>query len=135
MEWLGKLLASDTFRSGGVLVAIVVGIAAIVGQILKNQPVLVKLEDESRKALDASVQAELTRLGGRLDDCEQRHAECEERQVSLQREFLERDRKREEDITGLRRQLAQYQRTTIRTLENQRAEPKPKAKQATTKGK
>lgn len=120
MEWLGQILASDVLRGGALLVAVVTGIAAITMQFLRNQPVLVKLEDEARKALDDSMLAELRRLAERVSDAEHRHSECESLLQTLRADF----RTIEETMAGLRRQLVQYQETTVRTLRNQRAAPK-----------
>jgi hypothetical protein len=124
MEWLGKLFASEELRGGAIFVAAFGAVAALVLQVLRNFPVLVKLDDENRKALDASVQAELVRLGTCVSEADKRHAECEERQLKMQSEFLATVRRLEEEIAGLRRQLAQYQQTTIRTLRNRTAAPK-----------
>lgn len=120
MEWLGQILASDVLRGGALLVAVVTGIAAITMQFLRNQPVLVKLEDEARKALDDSMLSELKRLAERVSDAEHRHAECESLLQTLRADF----RTIEDAMAGLRRQLVQYQETTVRTLRNQRAAPK-----------
>ena len=119
MEWLGHLLASDTFRGGALLAAVVTGITAI----------LAKLDDVARVALDASTQAELKRLGERLataerrvDDAERRHSDCE-KQLDLQRAAV---RELQDNMAGLRRQLTQYEQTTVTMLRNRETEPKGK---------
>lgn len=129
MEWLGHLLASDTFRGGALLAAVVTGITAITLQLLKRGPILAKLDDVARVALDASTQAELKRLGERLataerrvDDAERRHSDCE-KQLDLQRAAV---RELQDNMAGLRRQLTQYEQTTVTMLRNRETEPKGK---------
>lgn len=129
MEWVAHLLGSDVFRGGALLAAVVTGITAITLQLLKRGPVLAKLDDEARKALDDSTQAELKRLGERLanaeqrvDGAEHRHAQCEEA-LDHQRQQV---RQLQDDMTGLRRQLAQYEMTTVTMLRNRETAPAPK---------
>lgn len=127
MGWLGELLGSDTFRGGALLAAVVMGITAITLQLLKRGPILAKIDDESRKALDDSTQAELMRLGARLasaeqrvDNAEKRHAECEDQLDAIRKEY----RAMQDDMNGLRRQLVQYEQTTVSMLRNQVAAPR-----------
>lgn len=129
MEWFAQLVSSDVFRGSALLAAVVTGITAVTLQILKRGPVLAKIDDQARKALDESTQAELKRLGDRLasaearvDSAEQRHANCEDQLDAIRKEY----RTMQDDMNGLRRQLVQYERTTVSMLRNQATAPKGK---------
>lgn len=122
MEWLGQLLASDVFRGGTLLVAVVTGVTAVTLQILKSGPVLAKLEDEARKALDESTQTELRRLAEQVVLQARLHAECETELDKMRKTV----RKVEDDMEGLRRQLVQYEQTTVSMLRNQAGPPEVK---------
>jgi predicted nucleic acid-binding Zn-ribbon protein len=120
IEWAGQLLASEAFRGATLLVAVVSGITAITLQILKRGPAIAEIDDKARKALDDSTQVELKRLAERVDDAERRHANCEE-QLDHQRAAV---RELQDDMTGLRRQLIQYEQTTVTMLRNRETAPK-----------
>lgn len=124
MDWLADVLSSEVFRGGALLAAVVTGITAITLQLLRRGPILAKLDDDARKALDDSTQAELKRLGERVDDAERRHAKCEETLDALRNRF----RTVEDNMTGLRNQILQYEQTTVRMLRNREEAPAPKGK-------
>lgn len=119
IEQIGAILASNVFRGGALFTAVVTGIVAVAVQLIRNRPLLERLEDDARVALDASTQAELKRLAERLDQADQRNRECEEER----RLDHARIRALEEEVSGLRRQLVQFQESQVRVLAHAGAVP------------
>jgi septal ring factor EnvC (AmiA/AmiB activator) len=136
MESLGQLLASEVFRGGALLAAVVTGITAITLQLLRTGPIREAQEHKARKDLDDSTQAELARLNERVDAearrtdaAELRHAQCEKELSAVRSDF----RGLEDTVTGLRRQLVQYEQTTVTMLRNREEAPTPAPAKGKTK--
>lgn len=123
-EWFSALIQSQVVQSASLITLTIAAVTAITLQILRNGPATAKLENDTREALDTSVQRELTRLADRIDAAEKRHLECEERYVELQQSSADTLRKLENEIAGLRSQLVQYQRTSIRMIRNRQEAPR-----------
>lgn len=111
LEWLGS--PTELLKGASFLTVAILATTTIVIQMLRNQPVNAKAENEARKSLDKAVQVELRRLSDRVDHSEQKHLECEERNLELQREHIETVKRFEDQLAGMRRQLIQYQQTVI----------------------
>lgn len=119
MDWIGGILASDAFRGGALLTTALSGLTAIVLLIIKNRPLMVKQAGDERIALDASIQVEFKRLAERIDLTEARADRADARAEQCEkREQVSRERIRnlEDEVAGLRKQLIQFQESSIRIL-------------------